>query len=354
MVALAHRISFISHAEERGTTQLSQHRATAHLRTCFYRHMGEAIRALNHHLVDINLPGVVWGLRKIANIVSAELYMVSTSWRHHVEGFLALVKHGGGIGKILDHYPPIRTAMYYMIIIANVANTTSPCHDLGVGSIYPGKEATRHLYSTTLYPSFPCATSLFMDMMRITELRDPRHVPPRDVRPSIVEVFTSIDEFVPDAWAEAYEIPKTAEINMIARMFKASVALYGVLALGKFQESWIDAAHYFPSLTNASGKMSHGPLRRALSGHLLGVLEEAARTLSNQESLSWPLTVLGVGIADGSAQDKEFVKKALLGVMMDPNADAGPMDSRGRLLEFWDAGGTQWDECFDRPTLVLA
>ncbi|KAG5980663.1 hypothetical protein E4U55_003783, partial [Claviceps digitariae] len=72
MVALAHRISYLFHAEERGASQLCQHKATAQLRTCFYRHMGEAIRALNHNLVDVDMSGVIWGLRKIVNIVSAE------------------------------------------------------------------------------------------------------------------------------------------------------------------------------------------------------------------------------------------------------------------------------------------
>ncbi|KAG5927172.1 hypothetical protein E4U42_002520 [Claviceps africana] len=359
MVALAHRISFLFHAEERGTSQLCQHKATAHLRTCFYRHMGEAIRALNHHLVDIDMSGVIWGLRKIANIVSAELYMVSTSWRHHVEGFLALVKHGGGAEKVVNHFPPIRLAIYYMTVIANVANTTSPSHDLGTGCIYPGKDETRQLYSSTLYPSFPCATSLFMDMMRITELRSqqPSCATSRDVqlRQSIVEVFQSIDEFAPDGWTERYPLPRTRDIAMIARTFKASVALYGVLALGKHQACWIGAASpFFPSLISSDGTGTYRSLRRALSSHLSVVVEEAMRKLSNQESLSWPLSVLGVGVADGTEAEREFVKKSLFEVGMDPNADAGPMDSRGMLLEFWQSGRVQWDECFCRPTLVLA
>ncbi|KAG6012244.1 hypothetical protein E4U43_007880 [Claviceps pusilla] len=371
MIALAHRISFLFHAEERGTSQLCQHRATAQLRTCFYRHMGEAIRALNRHLVDVDMSGVIWGLRKIANIVSAELYMVSTSWRHHVEGFLALVKHGGGAYKILNHFPPIRLAIYYMTVIANVANTTSPSHDLGTGCMYPGRDETRHLYSSTLYPSFPCPTSLFMDMMRITELRNQQRncAASRDaqlqLRQSIVEVFTSIDAFEPDGWTERYQLPRTRDIGMIARTYKASVALYGVLGLGKSQACWIGAAAarpFFPSLTKpnsnsggtGTGTGTYGSLRRALSRHLGVVVEEAMRTLSNQESLSWPLSVLGVGVADGTAAEREFVKKSLFEVGMDPNADAGPMDSRGMLLEFWQSGRMQWDECFRRPTLVLA
>ncbi|KAG5979430.1 hypothetical protein E4U55_005177 [Claviceps digitariae] len=288
--------------------------------------------------------------------------MVSTSWRHHVEGFLALVKHGGGAQKIVKHYAPIRLAIYYMTVIANVANTTSPSHDLGTGYIYPSRDEIRHLYSSTLYPSFPCATSLFMDMMRITELRHQHQScgSSRDaqmqLQQSIIEVFKSIDEFVPEDWTERYQLPQTRDITMIARTFKASVALYGVLALGKYQACWIGAAAspFFPSLTKSGGSGTYRSLRRALSRHLGVVVEEAMRTLSNQESLSWPLSVLGVGVADGTAADREFVKKSLFEVGMDPNADAGPMDSRGMLLEFWQSGRTQWDECFRRPTLVLA
>ncbi|KAG6010579.1 hypothetical protein E4U21_005932 [Claviceps maximensis] len=368
MIALAHRISFLFHAEERGTSQLCQHKATAQLRTSFYRHMGEAIRALNHHLVDVDMSDVIWGLRKIANIVSAELYMVSTSWRHHVEGFLALVKHGGGAQKIMKHFPPIRLAVYYMIVIANVANTTSPWNDLGTGCIYPSVDETRLLYSSTLYPSFPCPTSLFMDMMRITELRNQhRHcLSSRDaqqqLQQSIAEVFKSIDEFDPDGWTERYLLPQTKDIGMIARTYKASVALYGVLALGKYQDQTCRtgaaaAWPFFPSLTRSgpgAGPHSYRSLRRALSRHLGVVVEEAMRTLSNQESLSWPLSVLGVGVVDGTEAEREFVKKSLFEVGMDPNADAGPMNSRGVLMEFWQSGRVQWDECFRRPTLVLA
>lgn len=239
-----------------------------------------------------------------------------------------------------------------------MANTTSPAANQIRGFTDWTTAEIRTVYPTTMYSEMPCPTHLFLNIRQINQLRVQAagRASYRDVIwPTAREVFADIERFDPENWTEPYTVPKKPGMDIVARIFKTAVALYGMLVIPPPAST--DAPSRDGGLSPQCEKTtpaSYEKLKMSFRMRLLRLVCTAMETRPVKLYLAWPLAVLGVALADGQATEREMVEDYLQKISRAPQTYCGPTTSLVKLRAFWASGKTQWEQCFDEPCPVLA
>ncbi|GAB0136125.1 hypothetical protein EsDP_00004439 [Epichloe bromicola] len=335
-----------------------------HVWARFYYHMTHSLERVNRLIAS---PEPAIGVfYRIMDILHVELTLLSPTWRPHIEGCATLIHLYGGVLRVLDlsiGKPSPILAIQLILIIATMANTTSPADD----QIHGFMEICT-VYTTTMYSEMPCPTHLFLDIIRINRLRAQATagVSYKDAIYSHArDIFGSIESFSPENWTEPYSVPEKPEMALVANIFKTAVALYGILSLpppppppppssttGASVPVVSDGA--WPQHPKPPTMLSYEKSRLAFRQRLMREVCEAMETKATKISLSWPLAVLGVALFDGSASDRTTVEQYLLKKRVPPQTYCSPTTSLTKLRAFWTSGKRGWEDCFDEPCSVLA
>lgn len=155
------------------------------------------------------------------------------------------------------------------------------------------------------------------------------------------DILRHIDSFSPDDWVSSADRPNPNLFFLIARVFQASIALYAILSLPCTSES---SAH----ISTPCEKLH--PLYHELIFHLLSVAFESSVPVS---ALLWPLSVAGVAATKGTPAQRALVKRYLREAAKEPFVGMMPLVAFEMLQRFWDSGKSSWDECFDRPYVLV-
>ncbi|TQV94296.1 hypothetical protein V2A60_002668 [Cordyceps javanica] len=307
-----------------------------------------------HSLQDINsyLGGAapytkVLALLRISDVLSVELTLLGTAWRAHSSGFLALLDTCNKSNIVLPPSPVLGTATQFQIVVAAVANTTSPASDQILElDLYTPDELAKY-YSVQIYGELPCPTELFLEMMRVTKLRRLARTAPSyqdTIAPALADILTRISAFDPETWDEPYGVPDQPEFGLMAAVFKCSVELYANLSLPPP-----------PSRSTPLIQKSWAARRTALREELIQLMRKSIAILQSKAALSWPVAVAGVAVADGSDEDKELVLSTFKA------DDKGTADSfyvplyySEKLRSFWASGKIGWEDCWNVPFAPMA
>lgn len=230
-----------------------------------------------------------------------------------------------------------------------MANTTSPSSDQITASTHLQLVDTiSDLYSLGVFPSFPCAQSLFLEIIRINYLRQKMQnhaasLTSDSTNASILGILERIDSFSPESWLRSSSASHAKEGLLIAQTFQSAVALFALTSL-----PWpLDTT---PTATPGFGQRTMRSHHRTRLFSLLGAATESP-VLKN--TVAWPLVVAGVVAAAGAQDERVFVKKHLSEMSRD-TGNASPLVAIGILERFWAIGKAQWDDCFDKPYAIVS
>lgn len=179
--------------------------------------------------------------------------------------------------------------------------------------------------------SFPCPFPLMINLVEVSILRRESQGPNRrDTESwwaSCLDLLRRIESFSTESWVK-YKGILSKEWDLLARIFKASVALFAIATLTK--------------------NRFHTEFRRSQRQELFALLPKAWEIPTLTYCLCWPAVVAGFEANTGSIEERSFVEDYLetMGMAL---GGAFPLLARRRLRDFWDSGAQEWDECFDRP-----
>lgn len=226
-----------------------------------------------------------------------------------------------------------------------IANTTSPTYDQAVGFNGLTTREVIMAYSHSGFSSFPCATSMFLDMMQLSHLRRRCAARPgtvSDLIPEARSIFRHIQDFNTSEWKETY--PATDDFVLLAETFKAAIILYGLLTLPRLLAA---QCHCPDSASTDIPRLYYRTL-------LFNFVVKGMDTVERNECFTWPIAVLGVAFHDGAPMIQSTLLQYLDGIIMRPGVDCGAVTLMLRLREFWGSGKSNWEDCFYRSTSVLA
>lgn len=192
------------------------------------------------------------------------------------------------------------------------------------------------------YPSIPCPTALFLNILHINSLRTRAAsiLETSDFAAITIEALVlldAIEAFVPEPTPAqpAHNYIPCVTLIILGHIFKAAVALYCILSLQS-----VGALPVSSEL--ARKRMMH-------SEQLLGLMKQAWTYRAARQCLTWPLIVAGVELAGrrGAFDERSWIAKGLSELGREVGT-ANPGTARALLERFWERGGEgRWDGCFD-------
>lgn len=310
-------------------------------------HRGIAIHQMNEYIAKEDTRTTDQTIATVLVFLIGELQQsISNAWRHHANGLMALFELRGGFDELIKSEPLKRSLLAFTLVVV-AANTTSPASDqIRVTSSAQIIDLVSELYAMGIYPTlFPCAHYLFLDIISISYLRArgaQSNQSNEDLEFQAQEARTLLDHvnaFSPEQWADTKSPEFEAEWRIVARIYHSAVTLYCISSL------------------QSLGRLPSTPdLQTSRAKHrdrLMILLTEGLASPLLKKSLLWPLIVAGFEACAGSRIERTFVAKHL----EEQSRELGtsqPLVARAALQRFWSAGGTSWDDCFDRPYAFLA
>ncbi|KAH6605416.1 hypothetical protein Trco_007123 [Trichoderma cornu-damae] len=307
----------------------------AHLWLEFYRHIGKSIHALNDE-IQRSYPGNVFNIfSSMAHLMSAEVLVSnSLSWRLHAHGYLLLIKHCGGLRKLLSS-STTPLLMQSFVISITVFNTTSPGYAQMVDACNFDVDDVMALYGMGSSPLFYCPAPLFREIFLINRLRLEAAASDGLSEPSLCDVLERIDTYPVPLAAESLDQKRANDLLLVSLLFKSAVAIFGALTL--------------PCTSQCSSCRPCAELERTHRANLLHLLDTTPEFLPLLDHILWPVVVAGTAAATGTVADQMLVEMHLLNGVRDPFTGGCTSAALATMRRFWASGKTGWDECFDQP-----
>ncbi|KAL7934408.1 hypothetical protein V8C35DRAFT_41657 [Trichoderma chlorosporum] len=301
----------------------------------FYRHIGKSIRALNDE-IQRSYPGNVFNIfSSMAYLMSAEVLVSnSLSWRLHADGYLMLIKHCGGLKKLMDS-STTPLLMQSFVIGITVFNTTSPSHSQMVDACNFDVDDVMALYEMGSTPLFYCPAQLFREIFLINRLRLEAAASEGSAEVSLCEILQRIDMYSIPIMKEPLDEAKVNALLFISLLFKASVAVFAALTL--------------PCTSKCSPSKSCADLQKFHRANLFHLLDTTAEFLPLLDHILWPVVVAGTAAATGTVENQMLVEMYLLNGVRDPFTGGCTGAALATMRRFWASGKTEWDDCFDQP-----
>ncbi|OAA81060.1 DUF300 domain protein [Akanthomyces lecanii RCEF 1005] len=325
----------------------------------YSRNMVDAIETVNQKIRDEALyPNEAPAFMAIRHLLVLDLYLRRVLWRAHLRGTLAYIQHRGGIEEVLKLK---QGPLYVNFAVENIihANTTSPAKQQLEGLEDFTDEQLKGSLSNACFA--PCPLELYPLMVHITRLRvsvaDNRQLPRASLALKVQDMFNTTWHFDPDEWAESDSWHGEVEVGRVyGRVFPIAIRLYGILTLpASALIAW--------ATSSAEIKLAHA----TLTGHniveslriqhreeLLALLRKNWGAVKYKPALVWPLLVAGVAVVDGAAEDRQFVEDCLDTILAMPITACSFITVVDKLRAFWRSGNTEWEDCWDEPTVGSA
>ncbi|KAJ0296824.1 hypothetical protein COL516b_011208 [Colletotrichum fioriniae] len=319
----------------------------AEVRARFHQHRCTAIQALNREISHQNEKRRISDYTMAAVIVFlyADLMgsVTASNWRHHLNGFMAIIEMRGGLRSVCDAAPGYKTVILFCKIIENLANTTSPAYDQVSPLLnFEMRDLTQEIYETGYYPFLPCPVQLFIDIICVNRLRylatQPESSDTLDALQTEAEdLLERIIDFSPETWSTAKTESQEQFLTM-AQVYQSAVVVFAIASL--------QSVCVIPASAGwRAVKTIHG-------NNLMALLEKAAGSQVLRSCVMWPMIVAGFEAKMGNAAARSFIARRLA----DESAHLGaylPLATKEILEKFWSSGKKDWDECFDTPYALV-
>lgn len=241
-------------------------------------------------------------------------------------------------------------------------NTTSPANQQVEGFGKLTTESLKQGFDLALEPNLPCPTDFLITIVRITSLRgivaraggsyetEQKRLPPAEkTSQQVMDMFNAMKVFDIHEWAKNQVAQYPDVTPALVKLFVVAIRLYGILTLPRSAIlPWATSeAALYPTIP---GLDIHPSVRAWHRKELLAQLRVMWETVTYKCGLAWPLIVVGVAAAEGSAEDRAFIDECLFSIWKQPHTAAGFISSLEKLRVFWESGRTEWEDCFDEPT----
>ncbi|KAJ3482209.1 hypothetical protein NLG97_g7631 [Lecanicillium saksenae] len=302
----------------------------AHLWSRLFELMNKSLQAINYYIMNDSAGQSI--LSRIIEVMCAELAIMDAPWRKHLRGFLAIVKHHGGVDAIFNFVDPPYRGLQFGLVHGVVGNTVSSVQDQ-VSEINDWNDAdVMRVYTRLYFNGFSCPSRMFLAIHHITQLRvaaaalDCAIPISDDLFITAASIAREIRDFSASLWSETYQIPPQPLIALYGRVYQAAAGI----AMGDVAARWHQRTILFQAIEEA-----RGPLKAFKCG-------------------TWPLAVLGVAYHDGTPDEHATIIRLLMEAHRNTtNADCGAGMLMRDLSEFWASGRTGWDDCFYKPSHAL-
>ncbi|POR36255.1 Uncharacterized protein TPAR_03551 [Tolypocladium paradoxum] len=326
-------------------------------------HVGSAIRALNEEIAQLTTQTATVTMVSVFVFLITELFQsASPQWRSHSEGFSALLKLRGGIEGLVNDPEEgylLRPGLLTFTIMSVIANTTSPSYDLATAAEHFNTiDTIEDLYAYGLYPRLPCPVHLFLEIVRINDLRHRLAAGLVDAvaagADSALQIhFRSIIDFSPEEWAT--EQATSAAVHstcpqekwlLVAEAFQSAVLLFVDSSSASLLPLRACSPCDVPTCDSCSARLGDAT-RSFHRARLFRLVEEGLGSHFTMYCVIWPLIVAGFEANQGTPEEQALVQHGLTDLCL--QAGATTMVARDVLRKFWASGKTSWDECFDQP-----
>lgn len=230
-----------------------------------------------------------------------------------------------------------------MISIVSLANTCSPSWDQ-VEISNTAEDITGDIIGiySLIFPYTLCPPELFTEMLRTNRLRAIASAAVLQCDFNLEhtleahDLLTRIDTFSAEEWAQ----PGTfyTEWLTIGTVYKSAVALYATLSLGSLTV-------LPPTLAVLDSQTAYGDV-------LLSNLRVALKAPRIAKFMVWPLIVAGVEAIHRGEATRNWVEASLEDLSRTLGTSY-PLKACSILRRYWKGGVSGWDECFDRPYMVV-
>ncbi|OAA73240.1 Glycoside hydrolase, subgroup, catalytic core [Cordyceps fumosorosea ARSEF 2679] len=156
-------------------------------------------------------------------------------------------------------------------------------------------------------------------------------VNPRKVANGTVETYSLLEE--------DWETPVLdyRMKDMVGRIFQLAIR-YGILTLPRpAVVLWARSVVAYPTLPTTG---IYDSVRISEGTKLVALLRRVYPKVEHGPGVWWPRVVAGVAVADGEAEDRDFVDRCLLEIWQHPLAEHGPLLGLQKLRRLWRSGRT--------------
>ncbi|TQV95489.1 DUF300 domain-containing protein [Cordyceps javanica] len=333
----------------------------------YHRSVVDNIRTVNQLLRDDAryageaAPATLAILQLLISDLKAALFL----WTAHLRGFLAYVEHRGGASAIMALPKPEKSRLSPILAFTMQINTHCPADQQIKGTDDFTDEEIRTLIDFDPSKVEPCPVEFHLARVRITRLRvalaGPRSPPEHAVVDAKVKAIldmlwnADLDGWVRDQYGDKSEALQD-KARSLAPIYAVAIRLYGILtlppsAVSAWAGSTAEARRRYPAVPGGGGGGGgvYEGLRRGHRDELLQMLREGWATITRKMWLAWPLTVVGVAVADDHAANRVFVDRCLLAIWRMPDVSNSSITALEKLRVFWLSGKTGWEDCFDEP-----
>ncbi|KAF3760870.1 C6 zinc finger domain protein [Cryphonectria parasitica EP155] len=341
-MAIGYRISQFPEAADRSETAV--------LRTRMYHHRGRAVKTISLALSNDKLRDTDYALAIVLMLLFGESRQcASSTWAHHFEGACKMIALRGGLLTFADNLS-LRPVLEYFLIIGVMANTISPAsRQLAMTRKSSNVDTIAKFYGDDLFPVLFCPPELFLEVIRINDLRaracalGVADLP--DLIPTANEILDRILSFQSQSWADVHKGSSvdgrdhSATWILLASVYQSAIALYCVSSLQS-----LSVLPYSTDLENLRSE------HREILGSSLAV---ALRSPQLKFWMMWPVVVAGLEAGPSDTYRDggnvcEFVSRELR-TMAKYLGTPLPLVARDRLQAFWGRPDRGWDDCFEQP-----
>ncbi|QRD83850.1 putative C6 finger domain protein [Aspergillus flavus] len=253
---------------------------------------------------------------------------------------MELIKQRGGLASLAHSSEYLKPLILHSLILGVMANTTTPpSQHVPTTSQLDLIAIMRELYGDGIYPILLCPPYLFIDVIKINNLRFQTTSAPitETTRATADEILEHIEAFSPDDWTGTNPDAREDWL-LLGRMYKSSIALYCISSLQSL--SILPSSKYYTAMRTVHGN------------HLYSLLPKITRRTRIRHFTIWPLVVAGMQAVDASPNVRRIVDEQLSELSKIMGCPT-PTLAKAIFRRFWTSGHTGWDECFDKAYVFV-
>ncbi|QMW44407.1 hypothetical protein G4B11_007827 [Aspergillus flavus] len=283
---------------------------------------------------------VTLGQELKATVTGKARQLPSGDWQHHFAAAMELIKQRGGLASLAHSSEYLKPLILHSLILGVMANTTTPpSQHVPTTSQLDLIAIMTELYGDGIYPILLCPPYLFIDVIKINNLRFQTTSAPitETTRATADEILEHIEAFSPDDWTGTNPDAREDWL-LLGRMYKSSIALYCISSLQSL--SILPSSKYYTAMRTVHGN------------HLYSLLPKITRRTRIRHFTIWPLVVAGMQAVDASPNVRRIVDEQLSELSKIMGCPT-PTLAKAIFRRFWTSGQTGWDECFDKANVFV-
>ncbi|KFY90276.1 hypothetical protein V498_06069 [Pseudogymnoascus sp. VKM F-4517 (FW-2822)] len=332
-----------------------------------YSHRGLALRSLNQDLASPETQTSDMVIACILMFTLAELQLsVCRDWDKHITGVKKIIELRGGLKNVAGRDKHLDAMLAYFMIIDVMSFTTSPRPAMAHTNSWMNDqiqylEIIPDLYKSGVSTCFACPTELFVDIIRINQLRAAEQLETNihQLTTSSQDVLNHVLQFSSLKWVATYLCGQNSETTSdihavepimsgwlsVAEIYHAAVTLYCLGSLSPL----IGVIQSVSSISQAR-IASYNSIKL----HLRNIFLAKDGAAQMRKLLIWPLVIAGIETRKEDSSFRLFITTQL-NWMSSALGTYAPIEARQFLESHWrsvdhclPSEEKPWESMFDK------